>query len=83
MENLKASGLSHVDFHQLDVKEQTSIASYAKFIEAHFGKLNLHIFHSLFHSFSRYQITCFYIVVVLLFIYYNLWFLAFTCISAS
>lgn len=52
MENLKASGLSHVDFHQLDVKEQTSIASYAKFIEAHFGKLNLHIFHSLSLIFS-------------------------------
>lgn len=45
MENLKASGLSHVDFHQLDVKEQTSIASYAKFIEAHFGKLDILVSH--------------------------------------
>uniref|UniRef100_A0A7N2N3E6 Uncharacterized protein n=1 Tax=Quercus lobata TaxID=97700 RepID=A0A7N2N3E6_QUELO len=41
VENLKVSGLSHVDFHRLDVKEQASIASYAKFIEAHFGKLDI------------------------------------------
>ncbi|KAK7856592.1 (+)-neomenthol dehydrogenase [Quercus suber] len=41
VENLKASGLSRVVFHQLDVKEQASIASCAKFIEAHFGELDI------------------------------------------
>ncbi len=41
VENLKASGLSDVVFHQLDVKEQASVATCAKFIETHFGKLDI------------------------------------------
>lgn len=39
VENLKASGF--VVFHQFDVKEQASIATCAKFIETHFGKLDI------------------------------------------
>ncbi|KAF8379461.1 hypothetical protein HHK36_028897 [Tetracentron sinense] len=41
VENLKASGLSHVVFHQLDVMNPASIASLADFIKTQFGKLDI------------------------------------------
>ncbi|KAG5563150.1 hypothetical protein RHGRI_005789 [Rhododendron griersonianum] len=39
--NLKASGLSDILFHQLDVTNQTSIASLAEFIKTKFKKLDI------------------------------------------
>ncbi|KAM7491360.1 hypothetical protein LguiA_034281 [Lonicera macranthoides] len=41
VEELKACGLSDVLFHQLDVKDPSSIASLAKFIETNFNKLDI------------------------------------------
>ncbi|KAH6777789.1 Rossmann-fold superfamily protein [Perilla frutescens var. frutescens] len=42
VEKLKASGLSDfVMFHQLDVSDQTSIASFAQFLQSHIGKLDI------------------------------------------
>ena len=41
VQKLKALGLSDVVFHQLDVKDHTSMASLAKFIETNFGKLDI------------------------------------------
>lgn len=41
IENLKASKLSDVAFHQLDVKDPASIASLARFVETKFKKLDI------------------------------------------
>ncbi|CAL5360040.1 unnamed protein product [Camellia sinensis] len=41
VENLKACGLSHILFHQLEVTDQASIASMADFIKNKFGKLDI------------------------------------------
>ncbi|KAI7988781.1 Short-chain dehydrogenase/reductase 2b [Camellia lanceoleosa] len=41
VENLKACGLSHIFFHQLEVTDQASIASMADFIKNKFGKLDI------------------------------------------
>ncbi|KAF6156744.1 hypothetical protein GIB67_033213 [Kingdonia uniflora] len=41
IENLKESGISNVFFHQLDIKDPTSIASLASFIKTRFGKLDI------------------------------------------
>ncbi|KAF8379462.1 hypothetical protein HHK36_028898 [Tetracentron sinense] len=41
VENLKASGLSHVVFHQLDVMNPASIASLADFFKTQLGKLDI------------------------------------------
>ena len=41
VEELIACGLSDVLFHQLDVKDPSSIASLAKFIETNFNKLDI------------------------------------------
>ncbi|XP_042513987.1 salutaridine reductase-like [Macadamia integrifolia] len=41
VEKLKGSGLSHVIFHQLNVKDPASIASLADFIKTQFGKLDI------------------------------------------
>ncbi|KAL7188860.1 hypothetical protein ACSBR1_038672 [Camellia fascicularis] len=41
VKNLKACGLSHILFHQLEVTDQTSIASMADFIKNEFGKLDI------------------------------------------
>ncbi|VVA30053.1 PREDICTED: (+)-neomenthol dehydrogenase [Prunus dulcis] len=41
VEKLKASGFSDVVFHQLDVTDQTSIASLADFLQTQFGKLDI------------------------------------------
>ncbi|KAK1420337.1 hypothetical protein QVD17_21851 [Tagetes erecta] len=41
IENLKASGLSNVVFHQLDINDPTSIACLAKFIQTRYGKLDI------------------------------------------
>ena len=38
---LHESGLSNVVFHQLDVMDAHSIASLAKFIVTHYGKLDI------------------------------------------
>ncbi|XP_059661740.1 salutaridine reductase-like [Cornus florida] len=39
--NLKVSGLSDVFFHQLDVQDPASIASFAKYVLTHFKKLDI------------------------------------------
>ncbi|OVA14093.1 Short-chain dehydrogenase/reductase SDR [Macleaya cordata] len=41
VEDLKGSGIPDVIFHQLDVKDPTSITSLANFIETHFRKLDI------------------------------------------
>ncbi|KAI8569422.1 hypothetical protein RHMOL_Rhmol02G0277900 [Rhododendron molle] len=41
VQNLKASGLSDILFHQLDVTNQTSIASLAEFIKTKFKRLDI------------------------------------------
>ncbi|KAM0059672.1 putative (+)-neomenthol dehydrogenase [Helianthus debilis subsp. tardiflorus] len=41
LEKLNASGISNVVFHQLDIKDQTSIANLVKFIETRFKKLDI------------------------------------------
>lgn len=41
IEELNLSGISNVVFHQLDIKDPTSIARLAKFIETHFQKLDI------------------------------------------
>lgn len=41
IEKLKALGLEDVVFHQLDVKDSTSIARLAKFVESRFQKLDI------------------------------------------
>ncbi|KAF9623948.1 hypothetical protein IFM89_006675, partial [Coptis chinensis] len=41
VENLNKSGLSHVVYHQLDVKDPSSIASLANFINTRFKKLDI------------------------------------------
>ncbi|GMQ05337.1 hypothetical protein CsSME_00050405 [Camellia sinensis var. sinensis] len=41
MENLKTCGLSDIIFHQLDVTDQTSIASLADFIKTKLNKLDI------------------------------------------
>ncbi|XP_059661753.1 salutaridine reductase-like isoform X2 [Cornus florida] len=41
IDNLKVSGLSDVFFHQLDVKDPASIASFAKYVQTHFKKLDI------------------------------------------
>lgn len=41
VQNLKASGLPNILFHQLDVTNQTSIASLAEFIKTKFKKLDI------------------------------------------
>ncbi|XP_059664555.1 (+)-neomenthol dehydrogenase-like [Cornus florida] len=41
VDNLKVSGLSDVFFHQLDVKDPASIASFAKYVQTHFKKLDI------------------------------------------
>lgn len=41
VEELKASGFSHVVFHQLDVTEPTTIASLVDFLRTQFGKLDI------------------------------------------
>ncbi|XP_071695887.1 (+)-neomenthol dehydrogenase-like [Rutidosis leptorrhynchoides] len=41
IENLHASGVVNVVFHQLDVKDPTSIAKLAKFVESQFQKLDI------------------------------------------
>ncbi|KAL7167484.1 hypothetical protein ACSBR2_038028 [Camellia fascicularis] len=41
VENLKACGISHILFHQLEVTDQASIASMADFIKNKFGKLDI------------------------------------------
>ncbi|KAM7491357.1 hypothetical protein LguiA_034278 [Lonicera macranthoides] len=41
VEELKACGLFDVLFHQLDVKDSSSIASFAKFIGTNFNKLDI------------------------------------------
>ncbi|KAF5937119.1 hypothetical protein HYC85_024625 [Camellia sinensis] len=46
VENLKACGLSHILFHQLEVTDQASIASMADFIKNKFGKLDILIVSS-------------------------------------
>ncbi|KAK9076701.1 hypothetical protein SSX86_005035 [Deinandra increscens subsp. villosa] len=40
-DKLKDSGLVNVVFHQLDVKDPTSIARFVKFVESHFQKLDI------------------------------------------
>lgn len=45
VEKLKDSGLSdHVVFHQLDVSDPASIASFADFIKEKFGKLDILVY---------------------------------------
>lgn len=44
VEELKASGFSHVVFHQLDVTEPTTIASLVDFLRTQFGKLDILVF---------------------------------------
>lgn len=41
VQSLKASGLSNIHFHQLDVTNQNSIASLAEFIKSKFKKLDI------------------------------------------
>lgn len=41
VENIRQSGLSDVVFQQLDVKDSASVTSLAKFIQTHFGKLDI------------------------------------------
>ncbi|KAJ9549964.1 hypothetical protein OSB04_022507 [Centaurea solstitialis] len=41
LEKLKESGISDVVFHQLDIKDPTSVARLAKFVETHFKKLDI------------------------------------------
>ncbi|XP_059661746.1 salutaridine reductase-like isoform X1 [Cornus florida] len=41
IDNLKVSGLSDVFFHQLDVKDPASIASFAKYVQTRFKKLDI------------------------------------------
>lgn len=41
VKNLRESGVSNVVFQQLDVKDPVSVAMFAKFIETHFGKLDI------------------------------------------
>ncbi|XP_042506616.1 (+)-neomenthol dehydrogenase-like [Macadamia integrifolia] len=41
VEGLKGNGLSNVVFHQLDVTDPASIASFADFVKTHFGKLDI------------------------------------------
>ncbi|KAF5191451.1 Salutaridine reductase [Thalictrum thalictroides] len=41
VESLKASGLSDVVFHQLDIKDSSSVASLANFVHTHFKKLDI------------------------------------------
>lgn len=41
VKKLKASGLSDVVFHPLDVKDPASIASLAKFVEINYQKLDI------------------------------------------
>lgn len=41
VEKLNASGVSNVVFHQLDIKDSTSVANLAKFIETNFKKLDI------------------------------------------
>ncbi|KAG5563157.1 hypothetical protein RHGRI_005795 [Rhododendron griersonianum] len=41
VQNLKASGLSDILFHQLDVTNQASVASLAEFIKTKFNKLDI------------------------------------------
>ncbi|KAK1420335.1 hypothetical protein QVD17_21849 [Tagetes erecta] len=41
IEKLKASGLSNVVFHQLDIEDPSSIARLARFIHTHYGKLDI------------------------------------------
>lgn len=41
VQNLKARGQSDILFHQLDVTNETSIASLAKFIKTKFKKLDI------------------------------------------
>nr|DAD47456.1 TPA_asm: hypothetical protein HUJ06_017393 [Nelumbo nucifera] len=41
VENLKATGLCNVIFHQLDVMDPSSIASLGDFVKSHFGKLDI------------------------------------------
>ncbi|PIA31432.1 hypothetical protein AQUCO_04900020v1 [Aquilegia coerulea] len=41
VDNLKTSGLNDVVFHQLDIKDASSIASFANFVHTHFKKLDI------------------------------------------
>ncbi|MBD4018849.1 SDR family NAD(P)-dependent oxidoreductase, partial [Xanthomonas citri pv. citri] len=41
IEELKVSGISNVVFHQLDIKDATSIPPLVNFIETHFKKLDI------------------------------------------
>ncbi|KAI3514353.1 hypothetical protein L1887_12689 [Cichorium endivia] len=41
VEKLNVSGISNVGFHQLDIKDPTSVARLAKFLEIHFEKLDI------------------------------------------
>ncbi|KAI3727595.1 hypothetical protein L6452_16213 [Arctium lappa] len=41
IEKLKESGLSNIVFHQLDIKDPTSVARLARFVETHFKKLDI------------------------------------------
>ena len=47
IENLKASQLSDVVFHQLDVKDPASIALLARFVETKFKKLDILVLRDL------------------------------------
>ena len=60
--NLKAAGLFDVVFHQLEVTDPASIASLEKFIETHFGKLDILVSNkfdsriTMFPSFQEWRI---------------------------
>ncbi|KAJ0797274.1 putative (+)-neomenthol dehydrogenase [Helianthus annuus] len=41
VEKLNASGLSNVVFHQLDINDPSSIVCLVKFVQTHFGKLDI------------------------------------------
>ncbi|KAK1419803.1 hypothetical protein QVD17_29161 [Tagetes erecta] len=41
VKNLNASGFSNVIFHQLDITDPSSISCLAKFVQTHFGKLDI------------------------------------------
>ncbi|KAK9056004.1 hypothetical protein SSX86_027091 [Deinandra increscens subsp. villosa] len=41
VEKLNVSGLSNVVFHQLDINDSSSVASLTKFVQTHFGKLDI------------------------------------------
>ena len=50
VEKLNISGLTNVVFHQLDIKDPSSIACLAKFIETSFKKLDILVINTHDHE---------------------------------